>query len=152
MANTGVHGANRLASNSLLEAIVFGKQVGECIKKNPNLKIPALPAGRQLTNKLQNPGKEVKAIISKKNKLIFKKIKNDIKKMMWEKVGIVRKKNELLEALKQFRSFKNKIEKIRIERGISRELLEANNLIEVALAITQAALNRPKSLGAHYVT
>ena len=71
---------------------------------------------------------------------------------MWRKVGIIRHKNELKEALKTFKSIKKQLEKIKEKNGISRELLEVNNLAEVALVITQAALNRPKSLGAHYLT
>ena len=71
---------------------------------------------------------------------------------MWEKVGIVRRKNELLEALKTFKSIKKQLEEIKEKSGISRELLEAANLTEVALQITQAAMNRPKSLGAHFIS
>ncbi len=70
---------------------------------------------------------------------------------MWEKVGIVRTKKELSGALKTFKSYKKQLEKIKKKRGISYELIEVLNLSEVALAITQYALNRPKSLGAHYL-
>lgn len=143
VAATGVHGANRLASNSLLEGVVFGKRAGEYIKKNQKSNI-----------KYQNDKLKIKKVnikVGKKEKQIFKNFKNDIKKTMWEKVGIVRKKNELLEAQKSLKNIKNQLKKIENENGISRELLEAKNLTEVAITITKAALGRPKSLGAHYL-
>ena len=71
---------------------------------------------------------------------------------MWEKVGVIRHKNELKEALKTFKSIKKQLEKIKEKTGISLQLIEVLNLAEVALAITQAALNRHKSLGAHYLS
>jgi len=70
---------------------------------------------------------------------------------MWEKVGIVRCKSEMLEALKQFEGCKKQIGDIKEKTGISLQLIEVLNLVEIALQITQAALNRPKSLGAHYL-
>jgi len=70
---------------------------------------------------------------------------------MWEKVGIVRKKNELLSALKFFKSIKKQLGVLKKRHGISREFLEVYNLSEVAIIITKAALNRHKSLGAHYL-
>ena len=79
------------------------------------------------------------------------KIKTEIKKTMWEKVGIVRNKSELLETLKQFKDFQKQLNKIGREGGISRELLEVTNLIEVAVIITKSALARQKSLGAHFI-
>lgn len=145
VANTGVHGANRLASNSLLEAVVFGKQVGNYIKKHyivsrhgrDQTKTTFLKFDYRLDHRPH--GDDVG------------KIKTDIKKTMWDKVGIVRKKNELFEALKIFNSYKKQLEEIKIHRGISRELLEVYNLVEVALIISKSALSRTKSLGAHYI-
>jgi len=57
----------------------------------------------------------------------------------------------MLEALKIFKNYKIQLGKIKAKDGVSLQLIEASNLTEVALAITQAALNRPKSLGAHYL-
>ena len=145
VARTGVHGANRLASNSLLEAVVFGRRAGEYIKK-----IPACRQAGQISNiKYQVNESKILKINNKQNNFL-KNIKTNIQKTMWEKVGIVRRRNEMFEALKTFKDYKKQIEEIRKERGISRELLEVINLSDTATLITEAALKRPKSLGVHY--
>ncbi len=143
VAATGVHGANRLASNSLLEAVVFGKRIGEYIKKNPKDKF-------QNTNKLKNLNNKIKDILNKKEEKYINKIKLNIKKVMWKNVGIIRKRRELSDALKIFKGYKKQLEELKT-RTVSFELIEVSNLTEVAIAITEAALNRPKSLGAHYI-
>ena len=140
VAATGVHGANRLASNSLLEAVVFGRRASSYIKTH--CLVISSKEGIQ-TNYRLDPrlrGDDTQ------------KIKIKIQITMWEKVGIVRKKNELLEALRTFKSIKKQLEIIKEKNGISLQLIEVLNLSEVAIAITQAALNRPKSLGVHYIT
>jgi len=143
VARTGVHGANRLASNSLLEGVVWGRRVGNNIKKIRNSKF-------EILNKKFKYSK-ILIKLNKNNKKILNKIKSDIQKIMWEKVGIVRHKSKMLEALKIFKNYKIQLGKIKAKDGVSLQLIEASNLTEVALAITQAALNRPKSLGAHYL-
>ena len=84
---------------------------------------------------------------------------------MWKKVGIVRKTNELKEALAYFYNLKKQINKKNIFRRLKanelikvkgdavviNKMLELINLVELAAVITKAALNRPKSLGAHYI-
>jgi aspartate oxidase len=95
--------------------------------------------------------KNIQNLLSYKDKQILNEIKLGIKKVMWEKVGIVRKKTELLEALKTFKEYKKQLEEIKEKNGISRALIEVLNLSEVAIQITQAALKRSKSLGAHYI-
>lgn len=142
VAATGVHGANRLASNSLLEAVVFGKRIGEYIKKYQISKI------KDRSGKLKI--KNIKLNFSQKEKKQITIIKNMVKKVMWENVGIIRKRRELLDALKIFKEYKKQLEELKI-RKISFELIEISNLTEVATVITEAALNRPKSLGAHYI-
>ncbi len=146
VANTGVHGANRLASNSLLEAVVFGKRIGEYIKKNYlNKSFP-----RRRESKRNIPFKRgdcrLDPLLQGDDNLL-NKIKTDIKKIMWEKVGIVRKKNKLTEALNIFKRFKRQLNNL----DENRKLFEARNLVEVATIITKSALKRKKSLGAHYI-
>lgn len=142
VAATGVHGANRLASNSLLEGVVFGKRAGECIRNN-----------YQKTPLRQGFAGQAKIRITSgsKDTHIINEIKLNIKKIMWEKVGIIRRKKELEEALKQLKELREQLNKIKENSGISRQLLESINLTDIAVLITKSALNRPKSLGAHYV-
>lgn len=145
VAATGVHGANRLASNSLLEAVVWGRRTGRFIRNNYK-KSPFLPTQSGFSEQAK-----IKINLNKKDKDLLNKIKTNIQKTMWEKVGIVRKKSELLETLKQLKDFQKQLNKIGRVGGISRELLEVTNLIEVAIIITKSALARPKSLGTHYI-
>ncbi len=160
VAATGVHGANRLSSNSLLEAVVFGKQVSGYIRNNYQ-RTPLRPSGFEG----QGKNKNLTAVFNKKNKDLLNKMKKDIKKIMWEKVGIVRRKSELISALNYFVKMKkivkeinkinnlkmNEVVKIKGDSKTLKKLLEVINLLEVATIITKAALARPKSLGAHYI-
>ena len=146
VANTGVHGANRLASNSLLEAVVFGRRIGSYIVSSPRRR------GSSAFGLIQKSNYSLDSLLRGNDKQILNKIKINIKKTMWEKVGIVRRKSELSKALKIFKSYKKQLEKIKKGNKVSFELVEVSNLVEVALQITQAALNRPKSLGAHCIT
>ena len=154
---TGAHGANRLASNSLLEAVVFGKQAGKHIAKNPKSKI------QDPNNEIKN--KKIKINFSQNNKDILNKIEVGVKKVMWEKVGIVRRKKDLILALNYLQSQKRLLDKMydikKIEKDGSikiigdvdmlRNFIKVNNLVEVGIVITQAAISRRKSLGAHYI-
>jgi L-aspartate oxidase len=144
VARTGVHGGNRLASNSLLEGVVFGKQVGEHIKKYQISKI------KYQNDKLKI--KNIKTNLDNNEKKQITIIRNEVRKIMWEKVGIVRRKNDLQKALKIFESYKKQLNEAKKKWGISTNLIEVINLTEVALVITRAALKRSKSLGAHFLT
>ena len=149
VASTGVHGANRLASNSLLEAVVFGKRAGKFIMSSPRR------WGSSAFQLIQKGNYGLDSLLrgndKQKLKKELRKIKTNIKKIMWEKVGILRRKNELLTALNILKNHKKQINKMKLNSGISRELFEITNLVEAAILITKAALNRPKSLGAHYI-
>lgn len=164
VASTGVHGANRLASNSLLEAVVFGKRAGNYIKENCNKNTvsESFPRRSSTLRRSSLRLEERESRLRMDPRLPFdrtqgkhgddiEKIKTDVRKIMWEKVGIVKRKKELISARNYFKKQKKQLEEIKVRSRISRELLEVNNLVEVALVITQAALNRPKSLGAHYI-
>lgn len=126
VACNGVHGANRLASNSLLEGLVFSR-----IAVNKSLEV-------DFKIDKQNYKKEIKEYI--RNKEIDKDIKDDLRRTMWESAGIVRTKKELKDAL-------NKIE--------SYLLLDVGRLLYLRLltakTILKACLEREKSLGAHFI-
>lgn len=70
---------------------------------------------------------------------------------MWRYVGIVRQSRQLRTTLKKLESFTPRIEKI-LSRGVNREILELRSIHTVALLITEVAIARKKSLGAHYVS
>ena len=122
VSNTGVHGANRLASNSLLECFIFGKRAAKDIIKQ-NFKTENL--------KFEINNEE----LFKKGD---KKYKNLLREQMWKNVGIIRTKEGLIEAL-EF-----------IENSIDKLGRMAKLRFLTAREIVKSALKREKSLGAHY--
>ena len=127
VSRTGVHGANRLASNSLLESIVFSNQVLEVIKK--------------LEDKIET------VRIPKPEYVEYNtdKAKKRIQHVMWKYVGLVRNEKGLKTAIKEL----NKIEK-RLPEGVNQELVEAKNMVQTSKLVAKAALKRKKSLGCHF--
>lgn len=125
-ACTGVHGANRLASNSLLEGIVFSK-----IAVEKSLLI-------NFTIESKNYTQSIKHFI--RNQEIDKEIKNSLRKLMWENVAIMRNEKELKKTLIQIDTFL----KEEVGRLLFLRLLTAKSILE-------AAINRQESLGAHYI-
>ncbi len=123
-ACTGVHGANRLASNSLLEGLVFGKRSAQTIKSNP------LP---HCTHKFVI-GNEPLEMDEDKEK------KDRLRHIMWEKVSIVRTEKGLNEALDEI----NKMMDSGVGRLLKLRLLSARAIIE-------SALKRTESIGVHYM-
>ncbi|NPA11360.1 MAG: FAD-binding protein [Epsilonproteobacteria bacterium] len=123
VAYTGVHGANRLASNSLLECFVFAKNAAEDIDKN----------------KLKNVDLEFRINEIELTKPSDKQYKNALREIMWQKVGIIRTKGGLNEALKF------------IEENIQNVGYLTKLRFLSAAEIVKSAIKREKSLGAHYI-
>lgn len=126
VACTGVHGANRLASNSLLEGLVFSQIAVEDSLKS-NFKI-----------KQENYTKSIKTYT--RNQEIDKDIKNNLRKIMWKTVAIVREPKELEKSLSQINEYLLKD----VGRLLFLRLLTAKSILE-------SALKRTISLGAHYI-
>ncbi len=137
VAHTGVHGANRLASNSLLECFVFSfraaRKAAQHVKRSRIIRIKQHHVRFAYTH-------------SKRIGVLKKMIQT----LMWNDVGIVRTPRGLACALRKLDSMSNEIERF-YKRGISEPILELRNLHTVAKLITKAALDRPESLGAHFV-
>lgn len=130
VASTGVHGANRLASNSLLEGLVFSKLAVEDSEKH-NFKI-------DLENYKNKSKDEEKVYVLQKK--IDKAIKNGLRTLMWTNVGIVRKRQELIDAYDEIESY--------LQEDIGRLLFLR---LLTAKSIIKSAINRKKSIGAHYI-
>ena len=137
VAATGVHGANRLASNSLMESLVFGTRAFE------KLKTTEVQECKDAINRVSK--NNLKAI----NKDKLEKIENSIKKTMWEKVGIVREKEGLEKALSTLESLESDFEKLRT-KALHKNTLRVESLLTVAKLVTRSALLREESRGAHY--
>jgi L-aspartate oxidase len=132
-ASTGVHGANRLASNSLLEGTVFGYRAA--ITAKTFLYSPHLSVGNQ-SLMLKPNLKEVE----------IQRLKLVIKTAMWNGAGIVRSAGSLAAARKKLEIVKDQLP---INPGSVGEL-ELRNMLQVAELITRGALERTESRGAHY--
>src|SRR5262245_40830753 len=132
-ACTGVHGANRLASNSLLEGLVFGARAGQAMRNE----LANAAAGGKLTVEpaAGSAGTDVEQFIQ------------EIQQLMWQRVGIVRTRQEMTEALRHLQSARD-----RLPLPSSRRNCEARNIHTAALLITRSALARLESRGAHYRT
>jgi L-aspartate oxidase len=133
-ACTGVHGANRLASNSLLEGLVFGARTGEAMRKE--LRNAAKASPRQV---VAGPS-DSEAPDAKAEKII-----QEIQHLMWNKAGIVRSGQTLREAIEQLQTATE-----RLPAPASRRACEAGNIHTAAMLIARSALAREESRGAHY--
>ncbi len=140
VACTGVHGANRLASNSLLEGLVFGARAGRCMRESHPISHKLSPAVNQvlepsvLKPASNSPGSAEETIRA-------------IQDLMWREVGIVRCGSGLKKAIAQLEALQP-----RPNRQKSRREFEAANIQQAALLIARSALVRQESRGAHYRT
>ncbi len=139
--SSGVHGANRLASNSLLEGVVFGHKAAvdaaEFIKTMKNEKSDEKAAEyfiRQKRHSGKMSPKEIRAL------------KNRIKRLMWDNVGIVRNKAGLIDTILELRTIQSKCD----FHPETFEEIELRNMSLVGYLVTRAALNRKESRGAHF--
>ena len=131
-AYTGVHGANRLASNSLLECIVFGNRIAEDIHQYGTFaKLDVVLPDLVFTHKKYN----------------FKDIRVEIRDVMTKYVFIVRTEENLLLAKKLLTKHYNNLKKIQI---FSRYYYETINMVTVALLVIDQALARKESVGCHF--
>jgi len=131
VASTGVMGANRLASNSLLECLVFGKRAS---MKAAKLKKP--------TCNLSIPEP---FILDTENESLFLTYHNEMATLMTENLGIVRNKESMEMALARFNEISKEFENSKNEYN----LLKIKNTVEICKLITQAALIRQESRGGH---
>jgi len=146
-AATGVHGANRLASNSLLEGLVFGARAGQAMTKDA-------PAGKRSGAALPgspapSPGnssaaqKDPPKAVSKPSAVGATLMK--IRDVMWREVGMLRSGKELADAIKQLQSLE-----FPKSQKPAREAQELRNLHTMALLIARSGLAREESRGSHY--
>jgi len=135
-ANTGVHGANRLACNSMLECLVFGRRAAGYINKN-NKKRSEMTVFK--TEILPSRPQE---------SIDFSKLRKMVQQLMSQHCYVIRNKTGLQTALEQINQIHSQLESI---YNNSNEYLETLNIATVAKAIVDAALKRPQSAGSHYM-
>jgi len=135
---TGLHGANRLASNSLLECVVLGRTCAETILGAPAVEQPALPAWDE--SQVENADEQV----------VISHNWDELRLLMWNYVGIVRTTRRLERAMHRIRLLRDEIEDYYANFRVNRDLLELRNLVECAELIVRSALLRHESRGLHY--
>ncbi len=137
-AYTGLHGANRLASNSLLECLVIGRAAAQDIEAQPRRKALPLPAWDE--SRVTDADEEV----------VISHNWDELRRFMWSYVGIVRTTKRLERAQHRIRLLREEIYEYYSNFRITRDLLELRNLVDVASLIVESALLRRESRGLHF--
>ena len=137
---TGLHGANRMASNSLLECLVYGWSAAEdIIKRMPYAReVAHLPAWDE--SRVDNPDELV----------VIQHNWHELRLFMWDYVGIVRTTKRLERALRRITMLQQEIDEYYANFRVSNNLLELRNLVQVAELIVRCAMMRKESRGLHY--
>ncbi|SNS78047.1 L-aspartate oxidase [Noviherbaspirillum humi] len=137
-AYTGLHGANRLASNSLLECVVLGRSAAQHIEADAVSALPDLPAWDE--SRVTDADEEV----------VITQNWDELRRFMWNYVGIVRTNKRLERAHHRLRLLRDEIYEYYDKFRITRDLLELRNLVDVATLMVDSALQRRESRGLHY--
>lgn len=135
---TGLHGANRLASNSLLECIVFSEAACNDIAMQPRIRIPQLPEWDE--SRVSDPDEEI----------VISHNWDELRRFMWDYVGIVRTTKRLQRAQHRIRLLEREIDEFYSNFRVSHDLIELRNLVLTADLIVQCALKRHESRGLHF--
>jgi L-aspartate oxidase len=140
VAMTGVHGANRLASNSLLEAVVFSHRAAGSLKNflNTKIKIPAVPEWDE------------SGTLSTDEKVLITHSIREIKQIMWDYVGIVRSNLRLERASQRLHNIYNENESFYKRTKVFEDILGLRNISACAHMIIKSAQKRKESRGLHY--
>lgn len=144
-ACTGLHGGNRLASNSLLEAIVFAENAFSYCQSNWR----EICQGQRHVDELEDPGLNDKEKIDEE--ILINHNWDIIRRIMWNYVGIVRKPSRLLLAKERIAEVRREIDQIIEKYQMTPNMLELRNISLVASFIIDASLQRKESCGLHYI-
>ena len=146
----GVHGANRLGGNALADTQVFGKIAGESASKA--CKTTELKTNEEQVNE---EALRIEELITTKGTIKPQEFKENIKKLMWEKVSIVRDEKGLNEAFKELRKMRKDVNNLDVtyQKQYNTELvtaLEVINMVTTCILSVKSAILRRESRGAHF--
>jgi L-aspartate oxidase len=140
-AHTGFHGANRLASNSLLECLVMAKRCSQDLTKS------ILTYQKKDINL---PKWDDSLVTESKERFAISHNWDELRKIMWNYVGIIRSNKRLKTAKEKIEIIEKEMNEYYYKYNITSEMLELRNIINVAKLIIDSALNRKESRGLHY--
>ncbi|MBN2012668.1 L-aspartate oxidase [candidate division KSB1 bacterium] len=141
---TGVHGANRLASNSLLEAVVFSHQI--------YVDITDSRSNREQATFPPVPAWNAEGTFNQEEWILIEHDKMEIQRLMWDYVGIVRSNLRLQRALRRVELIYREVENFYKKTTITEGLLELRNIVLLAKLIIKSAQYRKESRGLHFTT
>lgn len=141
VACTGVHGANRLASTSLLEGLVWGNQAAWHITERAGLLTEAKP------DQIQRWGRPEKRAADLAR---LERLSRRVKQVMWDQVGLVRTTTGLSRAYHELSQLRKEVERLYLASAPTESLVGLRNLVQVARLISAAALANEQSLGCHH--
>ena len=137
---TGLHGANRMASNSLLECFVYGMSAAEHIQTQFTNDFQAPTVAAWDASQVENPDEDV----------VILQNWDELRQTMWNYVGIVRTTKRLERALNRIQMLKSEITEYYQDYHVSKNLIELRNLVLVSEMIVRCAMQRKESRGLHY--
>ncbi|MGH8677077.1 MAG: L-aspartate oxidase [Burkholderiales bacterium] len=137
-AHTGLHGANRLASNSLLECLVFGRAAARHILESPKPEVIGLPQWDE--SRVTDADEEI----------VISHNWDELRRFMWDYVGIVRTSKRLERAMHRIRTLSEEIHEYYANFRVSSDLLDLRNLVVSADLIVRSAMQRKESRGLHF--
>jgi L-aspartate oxidase len=135
-----LHGANRLASNSLLECVVFAQSAGQKILADLPRITPPEPSRQWDTSRVTDSDEDV----------VISHNWDELRRFMWDYVGIVRTGKRLARASHRIKLLKREIAEYYSNYKVSSDLIELRNLATVAELIIRSALDRKESRGLHF--
>ncbi|NUR45690.1 MAG: L-aspartate oxidase [Sphingomonas sp.] len=140
VTQSGLHGANRLASNSLLECLVFGEAAATHIRDKFN-ELPDVPEIRAW---------DESRVTDSDEEVVIAQTWGEIRRFMWNYVGIVRTTKRLERAKHRIDMLRQEVKEYYAHFRVTPDLIELRNLVEVADLIIRSALSRHESRGLHY--
>ncbi|MFU8780144.1 MAG: L-aspartate oxidase [Kiritimatiellia bacterium] len=141
VACTGLHGANRLASNSLLEGAVCARLMARSVAQQPQL---------ALVHSIDIPDWQFHGAVPSDEEVVVEHNWNEVRQCMWDYVGIVRTDRRLDRAARRIRNLRQEIREYYHDYLVTGDVLELRNIADVAELVIRSAQSRKESRGLHY--